>query len=285
IKAGQIFHVFRLINYFVGDIDMHGVLPLWKPKGLTSHDCIYKLRRILKTKKVGHTGTLDPEVEGVLPICLGGATKIIPYLSDLKKVYSVRLVLGSTTDTEDATGQIVDEEPVEDFPSKQVIKDTIKQFTGTIKQIAPMYSAVRVKGKRLYEYARENIEVERINKQNAPMYSAGSVKSKRIYEYAKEKKEVERPERENNIQSIDLIKVNEGMNNIDLEVSCSKGTYIRTLCVDIGKKLGYFAHMSDLKRIESDSFKASETFTFSDIESIINSNEANKMIQIGRAHV
>src|SRR5690625_5524980 len=117
---------------------MHGVLPLWKPKGLTSHDCIYKLRRILKTKKVGHTGTLDPEVEGVLPICLGGATKIIPYLSDLKKVYSVRLVLGSTTDTEDATGQIVDEEPVEDFPSKQVIKDTIKQFTGTIKQIAPI---------------------------------------------------------------------------------------------------------------------------------------------------
>src|SRR5690625_3596402 len=124
---------------------MHGVLPLWKPKGLTSHDCIYKLRRILKTKKVGHTGTLDPEVEGVLPICLGGATKIIPYVSDLKKVYSVILVLGSTTDTEDATGQIVDEEPVEDFPSKQVIKDTIKQFTGTIKQIAPMYSAVRVK--------------------------------------------------------------------------------------------------------------------------------------------
>src|SRR5690625_6981094 len=103
-------------------------------------------------------GIRDGHVTGVqtcaLPIfCLGGATKIIPYLSDLKKVYSVRLVLGSTTDTEDATGQIVDEEPVEDFPSKQVIKDTIKQFTGTIKQIAPMYSAVRVKGKRLYEYA------------------------------------------------------------------------------------------------------------------------------------
>src|SRR5699024_3505234 len=140
---------------------MHGVLPLWKPKGLTSHDCIYKLRRILKTKKVGHTGTLDPEVEGVLSICLGGATKIISYLSYLKKVYSFRLVLGSTADTEDATGQIVDEDPVEDFPSKQVIKDTIKQFTGTIKQIAPMYSAVRVKGKRLYEYARENIVLER----------------------------------------------------------------------------------------------------------------------------
>lgn len=226
---------------------MHGVLPLWKPKGLTSHDCIYKLRRILKTKKVGHTGTLDPEVEGVLPICLGGATKIIPYLSDLKKVYSVTLTLGSTTDTEDATGQIIDEEPVEDFPSNQVIKDTIKQFTGTIKQIAPMYSAVRVKGKRLYEYARENIEVER-------------------------------PEREISIHSIDLLNVNRKMNSIDLEVSCSKGTYIRTLCVDIGKQLGYFAHMSDLKRIESDSFKASETFTFSDIESIINSNEANKMI-------
>src|SRR5699024_11297936 len=103
------------------------------------------------------------------------------------------------------------EKPIENYPSKQVIKDTIKQFTVTIKQMAPMYSAVRVNGKRIYEYARENIEVER-------------------------------PERENNIHSIDLLNVNEEMNSIDLEVSCSKGTYIRTLCVDIGKKLGYFAH-------------------------------------------
>src|SRR5690625_7611378 len=118
---------------------MHGVLTMWKPKGLKSQDCIYKIRRIIKNKKVSHTGTLYPEVEGVLPICLGGATKIIPYLSDLKKVYSVRLVLGSTTDTEDATGQVVDEELVEDVPSQQVIKDTIIQFTGTIKQIVPKY--------------------------------------------------------------------------------------------------------------------------------------------------
>src|SRR5699024_12051205 len=106
-------------NFFVSARDMHGVLPVWKPKGLTCHDCIYKVGRISKTKKVGHTGTLDPDVEGVLPICRGGATRIIPYLSDLKKVYSVRWVLGSTTDTEDATGQIVDEEPVEDFPRSE----------------------------------------------------------------------------------------------------------------------------------------------------------------------
>src|SRR5699024_12400017 len=114
---------------------MHGVLPLWQPKGLTSHDCIYKLRRILKTKKVGHTVTLDPEVEGVLPICLGGATKMIPYLSDFKKVYRVRVVLGSTTYTEGATGQLVDEEPVEDVASKEVIKETINKVTVTTKHI------------------------------------------------------------------------------------------------------------------------------------------------------
>src|SRR5699024_8121441 len=142
----------------------------------------------------------------------------------------------------------IDKEHIKKITKKKKIKDTNKKIKGTIKQIAPMYSAVRVKAKRLYEYARENIEVER-------------------------------PEREINIHSIDLLNVNEEMNSIDIEVSCSKGTYIRMLCVDIGKQIGYFAHMSELKRIDSDSFKASETFTFSDIESIINSNEANKMIQ------
>ncbi len=226
---------------------MHGILPLWKPKGLTSHDCVFKLRKILKTKKVGHTGTLDPEVEGVLPICVGGATKVIPYLSELKKVYIATLTLGTTTDTEDATGQTIDEQIVDKFPSKQLIEEAFDKFTGEIKQIAPMYSAVRVKGKRLYEYARENLEVER-------------------------------PERKITIHDIELLDTNKETNSIDLKVSCSKGTYIRTLCVDIGKHLGYPAHMSELKRIESDSFKESETFTFTEIESIVNENDYSRMI-------
>lgn len=228
---------------------MHGILPLWKPKGLTSHDCVYKLRKILKTRKIGHTGTLDPEVEGVLPVCIGGATKIIPYLSELKKVYIATLTLGTTTDTEDATGQIIEELKVIKFPSNEIIEEVFDEFTDKIKQIPPMYSAVRVKGKRLYEYARENLEVER-------------------------------PEREITIHELTLLNTNPEKNNINLEISCSKGTYIRTLCVDIGKHLGYPAHMSELKRMESDSFKESETFTFTEIEAIIddNTNKHSEMI-------
>ncbi len=226
---------------------MNGILPLWKPKGLTSHDCVFKLRKILKTRKIGHTGTLDPEVEGVLPICIGGATKIIPYLSDLKKVYVAKLTLGSTTDTEDATGQILNQLDVDVFPEIETIKKTLNNFTGVIKQVPPMYSAVRVKGKRLYEYARENIEVKR-------------------------------PIREVVIHDIELLSLDEQTNSINLKISCSKGTYIRTLCVDIGAELGYPAHMSNLKRIESDSFIECETFTFSEIEAIVKNEEYQKMI-------
>lgn len=226
---------------------MNGILPLWKPKGLTSHDCVFKLRKILKTRKIGHTGTLDPEVEGVLPICIGGATKIIPYLSDLKKVYVAKLALGSTTDSEDATGQILNQVDVTVFPKEETIKKTLNDFTGVIKQVPPMYSAVRVKGKRLYEYARENIEVER-------------------------------PIREVVIHDLELLSLDEHTNSINLKISCSKGTYIRTLCVDIGAALGYPAHMSHLKRIESDSFKESETFTFSEIKAIVKNEEYQKLI-------
>lgn len=226
---------------------MNGILPLWKPKGLTSHDCVYKLRKILKTKKVGHTGTLDPEVEGVLPICIGASTKIIPYLSDLKKVYIARLSLGMTTDTEDATGQILEKVNVDAFPTDELINEVFDNFTGKIKQIPPMYSAVRVKGKRLYEYARENIEVDRL-------------------------------EREIIIHDLDLLSIDKEDNSISLKISCSKGTYIRTLCVDMGSALGYPAHMSELKRIESDSFKESETFTFTEIEDMVKKDTIEKII-------
>lgn len=226
---------------------MNGILPLWKPKGLTSHDCVFKLRKILKTRKVGHTGTLDPEVEGVLPICIGGATKIIPYLSDLKKVYIAKLSLGSTTDTEDATGNVLEKVNVKNIPSEVAIREVFDQFTGTITQIPPMYSAVRVKGKRLYEYARENLEVDR-------------------------------PKREVIIHEIELLNIDKEENSISLEISCSKGTYIRTLCVDMGAALGYPAHMSELKRVESDSFKQNETFTFTEIEEKIDNQAHDEII-------
>ena len=227
---------------------MNGILPLWKPKGLTSHDCVFKLRKILKTKKVGHTGTLDPEVEGVLPICIGGATKIIPYLSDLKKVYVAELTLGATTETEDATGRIIKEENVDKFPTEEQILKTFTCFLGKIKQTPPMYSAVRVNGKRLYEYARENIEVER-------------------------------PIREIIIHDLALLEFDAKKNTIKFEINCSKGTYIRTLCVDIGKHLGYAAHMSKLERIESDSFKREETFSFEEIEEASQSLNIESFIQ------
>lgn len=226
---------------------MNGVLPLWKPKGLTSHDCVFKLRKILKMKKIGHTGTLDPDVEGVLPICMGDSTKVIPYLSDLHKVYIAEVKLGSITETEDASGKIIETKEVTDFPTPAEIKSALAYFKGEIVQIPPMYSAVRVKGKRLYEYARENLEVER-------------------------------PKRQVTIHDIELNQVNKETGTFVISVDCSKGTYIRTLCVDIGRKLNELAHMSKLERIESDSIKKTETFTFDEINQYAEKNLLSNII-------
>lgn len=212
---------------------MHGILPLWKPKGMTSHDCVSKIRRLYQTKKVGHTGTLDPEVEGVLPICIGQATKIVPYLTDTKKVYIAEMMLGSSTDTEDAHGEILEKVEVSHLPSNEEIHNVLKRFTGKIVQVPPMYSAVKVNGKKLYEYARAN-------------------------------EHVERPKREVTIHDLQFIGINQ--NRIKLNITCSKGTYIRTLCVDIGEALGYPAHMSELVRTETGSFKEENTVTFKQIE-------------------
>lgn len=215
---------------------MYGILPLWKPRGMTSHDCVSKIRKLYQTKKVGHTGTLDPEVEGVLPICIGQATKIVPYLTDTKKVYIAELSLGSTTDTEDAHGKVIDSKDVDYIPSLEEIEAVLNEFRGRIIQTPPMYSAVKVNGRKLYEYARAN-------------------------------EPVERPKREVNIHQLQLLGLTE--NRIKLEVICSKGTYIRTLCVDIGQALGYPAHMSDLVRTETGSFSKEETVTFEQIEEAV----------------
>jgi len=214
---------------------MDGILPLWKPKGMTSHDCVIKIRKIFQTKKVGHTGTLDPEVEGVLPICIGKATKIVPFLTDTTKTYLAEVQLGKSTETEDRYGKIIEEAEITEFPAETKIQEVLHSFIGESIQIPPMYSAVKVKGKRLYEYARAN-------------------------EF------VERPRRTIQIDSITLLHVDEKDTTISFEVVCSKGTYIRTLCVDIGKKLGYPAHMSFLERIKTGSFTKEQSITFETIE-------------------
>ena len=218
---------------------MEGILPLYKPAGLTSHDCVFRLRKILKTKKVGHTGTLDPDVTGVLPICIGKATKVAEYITDAGKAYLGEVTIGFSTTTEDASGEVVERKAVNRVIARNEILQVLQTLTGDIEQTPPMYSAVKVGGVRLYEYARKGIEVER-------------------------------PTRVVSIYSIDLLDEREQFEgetiSFRFKVSCSKGTYIRTLAVMIGEILGYPAHMSYLQRIQSASFTLEDCLTFEDIE-------------------
>lgn len=218
---------------------MEGILPLFKPKGMTSHDCVFKLRKILRMKKIGHTGTLDPDVTGVLPICLGRATKVAEYITDAGKSYEGEVTIGFSTTTEDASGEVVERKDVTAPIARNQIMDALQSLTGEITQTPPMFSAVKVNGKRLYEYARQGIEVER-------------------------------PSRKVTIYSIELLddrKMFEGENiTFRFRVACSKGTYIRTLAVMIGSELGYPAHMSELVRTQSASLTLDDCLTFEEIE-------------------
>lgn len=221
------------------DQAMEGILPLWKERGMTSHDCVFKLRKILKTKKIGHTGTLDPDVDGVLPICVGKATKVVEYMMETGKGYIGEITLGYSTTTEDRSGEIVEQVKVIEIPTLEAIDSAMKDMEGKITQIPPMYSAVKVNGKKLYEYAR-----------------AGET--------------VERPERVAEIKQFKrtsdvVIDKEKGTVSWKFEVACGKGTYVRTLAVDLGKKLGYPAHMSDLTRILSGTFKASDCLTLAQV--------------------
>jgi tRNA pseudouridine55 synthase len=218
---------------------MEGIIPLFKPRGMTSHDCVFKLRKILKMKRIGHTGTLDPDVTGVLPICIGKATKVAEYITDAGKMYEGEVTLGFSTTTEDSSGEIVETKKIDRLISKSEIIEVLQQFTGTITQTPPMFSAVKVNGKRLYEYARQGIEIER-------------------------------PSRVVHIYSIEIL--DQSLNDYGetvsfrFRVACSKGTYIRTLAVMIGEALGFPAHMSDLSRIKSANFTLSDCFTLEEIE-------------------
>lgn len=227
---------------------MHGILPLWKPKGMTSHDCVMEVRKIYQTKKVGHTGTLDPEAEGLLPICLGEATKIAPFLMETEKTYIAEVKLGEATETEDHTGKVIERQDVADFPTTAAIDGALDSFLGERIQIPPMYSAVKVKGKKLYEYARGN-------------------------------ETVERPKRKIHIYAIERLNVDQNSETIRFQVTCSKGTYIRTLCVDIGKKLGYPAHMSFLQRTMTANFTEKDAISLEALKDAPDDNSLRKFLQ------
>jgi tRNA pseudouridine55 synthase len=230
---------------------MEGILPLFKPAGLTSHDCVFKIRKILRTKKVGHTGTLDPDVTGVLPICIGRATKVAEYITDAGKAYEGEVTLGFSTTTEDASGEIIESKKIERIISRKEILDVLQSLQGEIEQTPPMYSAVKVNGKKLYEYARKGIIVER-------------------------------PTRKVSIYSIELLDsrdefVGETL-SFRFRVTCSKGTYIRTLAVMIGEKLGFPAHMSNLIRIQSASIKIQDCITLEEVEKLMLNGEIESVL-------
>lgn len=216
-------------------MNLEGVLPIWKPVDYTSHDVVAKARRILGIKRIGHTGTLDPKVTGVLPLCIGRATRLVEYIQEMPKEYQAKLVVGLATDTEDMTGEVIEQSEQVSLDPEKVLK-IIDSFTGEIEQVPPMYSAVKVDGKRLYELARKGEVVER--------------KSRRVSVYRIEllsmNLELPRPE-------------------IELHVQCSKGTYIRTLCTDIGRALGYPAVMAELVRTATGGFTRERCVTLEEL--------------------
>ncbi|EMA6341172.1 tRNA pseudouridine(55) synthase TruB [Bacillus cytotoxicus] len=218
---------------------MEGVVLLHKPKGMTSHDCVFKLRKILREKRIGHTGTLDPDVTGVLPICVGRATKIAQFLTSETKTYEGEVTLGFSTTTEDASGEVVEKQDVNRTITRKEIETVLAELTGTLEQVPPMYSAVKVNGKKLYEYARAGQEVKR------------PVRTITIHEFT----------------LLDDRETFEGANiSFRFRVTCSKGTYVRTLAVMIGEKLGFPAHMSDLVRTASGEFQLHDCVSFEEIE-------------------
>lgn len=229
---------------------MDGIVNVNKPLGITSHDVVYRLRKILNTKKIGHTGTLDPEASGVLPMCIGKGTKMAEYLTAADKQYLARLQLGSFTDTQDATGEVLESFDVN--VTEEQIRNVIEGFVGAITQIPPMYSAIKIDGKKLYELAREG-------------------------------KTVEREPRQVTISSIEIRNINLEENTVDMLVDCSKGTYIRTLCNDIGGALGCGGHMSALCRTKSGRFHIDSAYTLEQIEKMTVDEDFGFMTPVSEA--
>ena len=222
---------------------MNGIINIYKEPGFTSHDVVGKLRRILGQKRIGHTGTLDPAAEGVLPVCLGTATRICEFLTDQTKTYRAVLRLGVVTDTQDATGNILSRQKTE--VSREQVQECLDSFQGVIRQVPPMYSARKVNGKRLYDLARKGMEVER-------------------------------EAREVTVWSIRALEWD--LPCVTLSVTCSKGTYIRTLCHDIGQSLGCGGCMDALLRTRVGSFELENAVTLSQVEKAVEDGTLEKLV-------
>ena len=210
---------------------MNGVIIVDKPKGKTSHDVVSIMRRVFKTRRVGHTGTLDPMATGVLPVCIGNATKAADMLTLSDKAYTAVFKLGVRTDTLDIEGEILEEKPVD--VTEEQLRSVIKKFEGEIFQTPPMYSAIKINGKKLYELAREGVEVER--------------ESRKVTIYHIDVKDISLP-------------------YVTIDVSCSKGTYIRSLCDDIGTALGCGAVMTELRRTKTAAFEIKDAYTIEQLQ-------------------
>lgn len=222
---------------------INGIMNIYKEAGFTSHDVVAKLRGIVKQKKIGHTGTLDPDAVGVLPVCFGSATKLCDMMTDKSKEYEVGMRLGVTTDTQDMSGRILREREA-DVDEAAVIS-AVMSFVGGYEQIPPMYSALKVNGKKLYELARQG-------------------------------KEVERQPRHVEIPYIRMLDVQ--IPCVRFVAGCSKGTYIRSLCADIGERLGCGAAMETLKRTRVGSFKIEDAITLSEVERLMETGDCEKYI-------
>ena len=226
---------------------MNGIINVYKEQGYTSHDVVAKLRGILHMKKIGHTGTLDPDAVGVLPVCIGRATKLCGMITDWGKAYEAVMLLGTRTDTQDVSGTVLEQKEVN--VTEVQIMDTINSFVGEYDQIPPMYSALKHNGKKLYELARQGIEVER--------------KARRI-----------------NISSIHVNELNleDKVKTVTFTVECSKGTYIRTLCEDIGINLGCGACMQSLKRTRVGLFGTDTSYTLSQLQELADNSKIEDVI-------
>lgn len=219
---------------------------------MTSHDAVFQLRKILQEKKIGHGGTLDPDVVGVLPIAVGRATRVIEYMTDSGKVYEGEITLGYSTTTEDASGELVEETPVAADLTAAMIDQAMASFVGEISQIPPMYSAVKVKGRKLYEYARAGESVERPCRQ----VLIGS------------------------FERISDLTFADGLCRFSFRVACSKGTYVRTLAVDLGARLGYASHMSALTRTASAGLSLDEALTLTEIASKVADKDLSFLLPV-----
>lgn len=226
---------------------MDGVININKAPGMTSHDVVYRLRKILSVKKIGHTGTLDPDATGVLPMCIGKATKAADMLTAQNKQYVAEGTLGSATDTLDSSGTVTETADV-DVTENEILA-VMKEFTGEITQIPPMFSAIKVDGKKLCELAREG-------------------------------KTIEREPRTVTVNRIEVLDIDLKNNRFTICVDCSKGTYIRTLCDDIGRRLGCFAHMSALRRTRSGRFKIEDSYKTEQVEEMLLRGDTSFLIPV-----